>query len=70
MIYINLINSVLTIQLEKYHSIIETLCLKYVAILFQIILSFLLSRKIINIYNDIARQHGNVAVEDFPKIEE
>ena len=28
-----------------------------------------MSRKIINIYNDIARKYGNVAIKDFPKYE-
>ena len=32
-------------------------------------LSFVLSRKIINIYNDIARKYGNVTVKDFRKYE-
>ena len=36
---------------------------------FQTILCFVLSRKIINIYNDIALKHGNVAVKDFRKYE-
>ena len=44
---------------------IEKPCLKNVVILFQKILSFVLSRKIINIYNDIVRKHGNVMVKDF-----
>ena len=38
--------------------------LKYF-IFFQSVLNFLLSRKIIMIYNDIARKHGNTAVKDF-----
>ena len=33
------------------------------------ILRFVLSRKIINIYNDIAQKHGNVTVKDFRKYE-
>ena len=33
------------------------------------ILTFVLSRKIINIYNDIARKHGNVTVKDSRKNE-
>ena len=36
---------------------------------FQTILSFVLSRKIINICNDIARKDGNVTVKDFRKYE-
>ena len=46
---------------------IETRRLKNVANFFQTILSFVLSRKIINIYNDIARKYGNVAVKGFRK---
>ena len=38
-------------------------------IFIQTIISFLLSRKIINIYNDIARKYGNVTVKDFRKYE-
>ena len=47
---------------------IEMHCLKNV-IFIQAILSFVLSRKIINIYNDIARKYGNVTVKDFRKYE-
>ena len=43
---------------------IETRRLKNV-IFVQTILSFVLSRKIINISNDIARKYGNVTVKDF-----
>ena len=39
---------------------IETRRLKNVLIFIQIILNFVLSRKFINIYNDIARKYGNV----------
>ena len=42
---------------------IETRRLKNVVFLIQTILSFMLSRKIINIYNDIARKYGNVTVK-------
>ena len=35
----------------------------------QIIISSVLSRKIINIYNDIARKYGNVTVKDFRRYE-
>ena len=35
----------------------------------QTVLSFVLSRKIINIYNNIARKYGNVTVNDFRKHE-
>ena len=48
---------------------IETRGLKNVVIFFQTILSFVLSRKIINIYNHIARKYGNVTVKDFRKYE-
>ena len=47
---------------------IETCRLKNV-IFFQTILSFVLSRKIINIYDDLAGKHGNVTVKDFHKYE-
>ena len=39
--------------------------MKNVVIFIQTVLSFVLSRKMINIYNDIARKHGNVTVKDF-----
>ena len=48
---------------------IEMPRLKSVVIFFQRILSFVLSRKIINIYNDIARKYGNITVKDFRKYE-
>ena len=48
---------------------IETPRLKNVVTFFQTILSFVLSRKIINIYNDIAWKYGNVTVTDFQKYE-
>ena len=48
---------------------IETRRLKNVVIFFQTILSFVLSRKIINIYNDIARKYGNITVKHFRKYE-
>ena len=48
---------------------IETRRLKNIVIFFQTILSFVLSRKIINIYNDIARKYGNITVKDFRKYE-
>ena len=41
---------------------IETRCLKNLVIFIQTILDFVLSRKIINIYNDIARNYGNVTI--------
>ena len=46
---------------------IETHRSKNVAIFIQTILSFVLSRKITNIYNNIARNYGNV--KDFLKYE-
>ena len=48
---------------------IETLRLKNVVIFIQTILSFVLSRKIINIYNDITRKYVNFTVKDFRKYE-
>ena len=48
---------------------IETRRLKNVVIFFQSILSFVLSRKIINIYNDTARKYGNITVKHFQKYE-
>ena len=48
---------------------IEVHHLKNVVIFIQVILSFVLSRKIINIYNIIARKYGNVTVKDFCKCE-
>ena len=48
---------------------IETHNLKNVVIFFQTILSFVFSRKIINIYNDLAWKYGNVTVKAFRKYE-
>ena len=48
---------------------IETCRLKNVVIFFQTILSFVLLRKIINIYNNLAWKHGNVTVKNFGKYE-
>ena len=48
---------------------IQTRRWKNVVIFLQTILSFLLSRKYINIYNDIAQKYGNVTVKDFRKYE-
>ena len=42
---------------------IETRRLKSVVIFIQTILNFVLSRKVINIYNDIARKYANVTVK-------
>ena len=46
---------------------IETRCLKNLVIFIQTILDFVLSRKIINIYNDIARNYGSVTVKEYKK---
>ena len=48
---------------------IETRRLKNIVIFIQTVLSFVLSRNIINIYNDIARKYGNVTAKDFQKYE-
>ena len=48
---------------------IETRLLKNVVIFIQTFLSFVVSRKIINIYNDIPRKYGNVTVKDIRKYE-
>ena len=48
---------------------IETSRLKNLVILFQTIISFVLSRNVINIYNDLAWKHGNVTGKDFCKYE-
>ena len=48
---------------------IETCRLKKVLIFIQTIVSFVVSRKIINIYKDIARKYGNVRIKDFRKHE-
>ena len=47
---------------------IEMRRLKNVVIFIQTILRFVLSRKIINIYNNIARKYGNVTVKDFLRL--
>ena len=69
MTYINVTKFVLINSIEKDHSMIEMLRLKNIVIFIQTIFSFVLSRKVINIYNDIARKHGNVTVKDFRKYE-
>ena len=69
MTYINITKFVLINQLEKDHSMIETRRLKNIVIFIQTIVSFVLSRKIVNIYNDIAWKYGNVTVKDFQKYE-
>ena len=61
MTYINITKFALINQLEKNHSVIETCRLKNVVIFIQTILSFVLSRKIINIYDGIARKYGNIS---------
>ena len=60
---INVAVFVLISELEKDHSVIETRRLKNVVIFVQTILSFVLSRKIINIYNDIVRTYFNVLIQ-------
>ena len=47
----------------------ETPCLKNLVIFLETILSFVLWRKIINIYNDIVERHGNVTLKDFRRYE-
>ena len=53
---INVTEFVLTSLLEKDHNMIETRRLKNAVIFIQTILSSVLSRKIMNIYIDIARK--------------
>ena len=48
---------------------IESHRLKNIVIFFQTILSFVLLRKVINVYNDLARKYGNVTVKDLRKCE-
>ena len=69
MIYINITNFVLISWLEKDHSIVELCHWKNVIIFTQTILSFVLSMKIINIYNISSRKYGNVTVKGFRKYE-
>ena len=47
----------------------KTRRLKNVVAFIQIFLSFVISRKIIYIYNDIPHKYGNVTVKDFRKDE-
>ena len=54
MIYINITNFVQIGELEKDHSMIEARRLENVTF-FQTVLSFVLSRKIISVYNNLAR---------------
>ena len=69
MIYINITIFVAISSLEKDHSLIETYRLKNVVIFVPTVLSFVLSRKIINIYNDTAQKYENVTVKGFQKYE-
>ena len=48
---------------------IVTRRLKNVVVFIETILSFLLSRKIINVYNNITPRYGTVTVKDFRKYE-
>ena len=48
---------------------IETRRFKNVVMFLQTIVGFLLSRKIMNMYNDLAQKDGNVTVKDFRKYE-
>ena len=48
---------------------IETYRLENVVIFLQTILSSVLSRKIINVCNDLAQKYGSVMVKDFRKYE-
>ena len=48
---------------------IERRRLKNVVIFMQRVLGFVLSRKNLNIYNNIAQKYGNVTVKDFRKHE-
>ena len=50
MTYINITKFVLINELEKDHSMIKTSRLKIVVIFIETILSFVLSRKVINMY--------------------
>ena len=47
---------------------IETRCLKNIVIFIQTISRFVLSRKIINLYNDIAQKNGNVKINKLLKL--
>ena len=65
MIYINLFSWIF-----YWNRMTETRQLKNVVIFFQTIISFVLPRKIINLYNDVERKNRNVRVKDFRKYEE
>ena len=56
MIYINIINFVLINYFEKDHSLIENFLFKKCCCLFPNNVKFLLSKKFINTYNDIAQK--------------
>ena len=56
-------------KIKNDYSMIQTCRLTNFVIFIQAILSFTLSRKIINIYNDIAQKYENVTVKDFRKYE-
>ena len=45
----------------------EARCFKNIVVFIQTILNFALSRKIINIYNDIAWKYGNIVANGFRK---
>ena len=47
----------------------EAHCFKNIVVFIQTILNFALSRKIINIYNDIAWKYGNIIANGFRKYE-
>ena len=66
MTYINIVKFVLINKLGKNHSMIET---RRFVIFIQTILSFVLSRKVINTSNDIAQKYENATVKDFRKYE-
>ena len=68
MIYVNITTNC-TNQLLLLSTMIETSRLRNVVIFIQTILRFVVSQKIINFYNDIARKYGNVTVKDFGKYE-
>ena len=48
---------------------IETRHLKNGVIFLHTIVSFVLSRKIVNVYNDLAQNYGNNTIKDFRKYE-
>ena len=68
MTHINITRCVQIID-RKDRSMVRTRHLKNVLIFIQTVLSFVLSIKIINIYNDISRKYRNVTVKNFWKHE-